>query len=384
MEAEPTDKPRPSHGQLIYVPHKDTVRLLEVYVKRSLSLNDGTLGAHLSHRKEKWVMPKRPRRHSSDPSLHVGESVSNEEIGVFAASELEKQLEGAERKSKKPKKKASLWKNFVSFFSRKIADIEEEPESSAEEPDPMASCVPTTPNVSMRKKKSSRKKSLRRHFSKKRLSLIKLDKEESCVTAVDAVSVESTYSYYEKVSEELDKIIHEVKEEVPASTNDTDLSNYSSQRVAARKTSGGLIKVSEELEKILLDVKEKKEAPALTKVEIQQLIAITMKEGDAINDKIKENKALSNFFEQMSYSAFQKLADVYIESEATPTYSPPTVLPTAPELVKLAFTLDFTARIAALSKQNVSHITSLGNRYLRDRFEYQQACTDHPWSETDD
>ncbi|KAM6927789.1 uncharacterized protein FYW49_003956 [Xenentodon cancila] len=86
----------------------------------------------------------------------------------------------------------------------------------------------------------------------------------------------------------------------------------------------------------------------------------------------------------MSYSSFQKLADAYLEKEVTPAQSPPTVLPTAPELVKLAFTLDFTARIANLFKQNVGHITGLGNRYLEDRFEYTQACTDHPWSDSDD
>jgi len=74
----------------------------------------------------------------------------------------------------------------------------------------------------------------------------------------------------------------------------------------------------------------------------------------------------------MSYSSFQKLADAYLETEASPAHKPPSVLPTAPELVKLAFTLDFTARIAGLNKQNVGHITGLGYRYLQDRFEYQQ------------
>lgn len=67
------------------------------------------------------------------------------------------------------------------------------------------------------------------------------------------------------------------------------------------------------------------------------------------------------------------LADAYLEKETTtPTHNPPAVHPTAPELVKLAFTLDFTARIAGLSKQNLGHITCLGNRYLQDRFEYTQ------------
>lgn len=79
----------------------------------------------------------------------------------------------------------------------------------------------------------------------------------------------------------------------------------------------------------------------------------------------------------MTYSSFQKLADAYLEKEATPVHNPPTILPTAPELVKLAFTLDFTARIAGLSRQNIGHITGLGNRYLQDRFEYKQVRLRH-------
>lgn len=74
----------------------------------------------------------------------------------------------------------------------------------------------------------------------------------------------------------------------------------------------------------------------------------------------------------MSYSAFQTLADAYLEKEASPIHNPPNVLTTAPELVKLAFTYDFTAKVARLSKQNVGHITGLGNRYLQERFEYKQ------------
>lgn len=88
--------------------------------------------------------------------------------------------------------------------------------------------------------------------------------------------------------------------------------------------------------------------------------------------QLKENPTLNNFFQRMSYSSFQILADAYLEQEASPAHSPPTVLPTAPELVKLAFTYDFTAKIARLSKQNVGHITGLGNRYLQERFEYKQ------------
>ncbi|XP_074525917.1 uncharacterized protein LOC141790143 [Halichoeres trimaculatus] len=358
MEAPPNHQRHNSSGQLIFVPHKDTIRLLEVYVKRSLSLNDGTLGNLGSAQKEKWViMPRRQRRHSSDPSVHLA-GLNDEGLVGFSGVDTqpnppEPLPEIQEKPNKKPKKnkKPSFWKNLFGIFSRKSNEEEEEslpeiPEVSqtGDNSDIISNCLPTTP-VPVQKKKSSRRKSLKRRFSKRRLSVTKVGKPGNLseITRVqDAVcSVEATYSYYEKFSEELEKIVHEVKEK-------------------------------EEVE------------PLSDEEVINRIIALTKQQGDAIDDKLKDNPTLSNFFQGMSYSSFQKLADAYLEEEASPIRNPPTVLPTAPELVKLAFTLDFTARIAGLSRQNVCHITGLGNRYLQDRFEYQQACTDHPWSDSDD
>ncbi|XP_023136838.2 uncharacterized protein LOC111575754 [Amphiprion ocellaris] len=348
---------RPEDSQLISVPHKDTIRLLEVYVKRSLSLNDGSLGDKRAGKKEKWVtMPKRHRRHSSDPSLHLAEGLNDGDIGVFSVVEPPKNLpetcpEEPEKPKKKKKKtkKPSLWKSFVGLFSQKSSKDKEDDEEEDSPPEMSESTVPTTPFQSTTpvtlRKKAMKRKSIRRRFSKRRLSLIKPNKPGKDlnlddITGVEAViSVEPTYSYYEKVTEELEKIVHEVKEE-------------------ARPLS------DEEV--------------------IERIIALTKKQGDAIDDKLRDNPTLNNFFQRMTYSSFQKLADDYLQKEASPTHSPPTVLPTAPELVKLAFTLDFTARIAGLSRQNVGHITGLGNRYLQDRFKYSQACTDHPWSDSDD
>ncbi|XP_061584423.1 transcriptional regulator ATRX homolog [Cololabis saira] len=349
METE-EEKQRPAHGQLISVPHKDTIRLLEVYVKRSLSLNESALRERRPERKEKWVtIPKRQRRSSSDPSLILADDLHPRKSNEISEDEVEAPTNQPERhpdesekptKKSKKSKKPSFWKNVLGFFSRKNNEDKDEEQESP----PEASGTPDTPASSQNK--PLRRKSLKRRLSKRKLS-IRLSKSgkdlnSTKLPGVEAViSVEPTYSYYEKVSEELEKIVHEVKvkEEVETLSNE-DL--------------------------------------------INRIIALTKEHGDAIDYKLKDNPTLNKFFQQMSYSSFQKLADAYLEKEATPAQSPPTVLPTAPELVKLAFTLDFTARIASLSKHNVCHITGLGNRYLQDRFEYKQACTDHPWSDTDD
>ncbi|XP_029287874.1 uncharacterized protein LOC115008410 [Cottoperca gobio] len=351
METQ-AEKQRPNNGQLIFVPHKDTIRLLEVYVTRSLSLNDGTLGPRRARSKNKWVtMPRKLRRHSSDPSFYLNDGINNDEkIGTFypgepSPEEPEKRPEESEKPTKKSKKnkKPSFWKSFLGFFSRKSSEEKDEEQESPpempEDSDAVITGLPPTP-VNSQKKRSMRRRSIKRRFSKRRLSLIKPNKlvkdlKYDDITRVDSVvSVEPTHHYFETVSEVLENIVHEVQ--------------------------------------------EKEEVKPLSDEEvINRIIALTKVEGDAIDDKLKDNPTLSNFFQGMSYASFQKLADAYLETEASPIHSPPTVLATAPELVKLAFTLDFTARIVGLSRQNIGHITCLGNRYLNDRFEYQQACTDH-------
>ncbi|XP_024125831.1 uncharacterized protein LOC112145063 [Oryzias melastigma] len=346
-----SEKNKPAHGQLISVPHKDTIRLLEVYVKRSISLNDGKVEEKQNERKDKWVtMSRRPRRSSSDPSHYLADESSLKEVDVFvedcsppnAAESLPEQPDKSLKKTKKGKKQ-SFWKNLLSFLSPKTNnDKGDEPDGLAGNSngsDSVITCLNTT-SVNQQKKSLSRK-SLKRRFSKKNLSF-KHSKDPD-ITGVEGkcgavVSVEPTYSYYEKVSEELEKIVHEVKEETETLSD-------------------------EEL--------------------IKRITALTMEHGDAIDIKMKSNPILNSFFGQMTYSSFQKLVDAYVEKRVTPVTNPPTVPPTAPELVKLAFTLDFTARIAGLSKQNVGHITCLGKNYLQHRFEYKQACSDHPWSDSE-
>lgn len=357
METQSDKQQSNNNGQLILVNHNDTIRLLEVYVKRSLSLNDSSPKDKRAERKAKWVsMPRKHRRHSSDPSIHLG-GRGDDEIGTFAGVEPEANLtetlpeqKKKQKKKSKKTKKPSLWKSFLGIFSRKDSDEKDDEQSTpAEVPeistnDEAFEALPTAEAASVSRKRSKKRRDMKRRLSR-RLSLLKPNKLEDVNLAdisVEAVmSVEPTYSYYEKVTEELQKIVHEVK------------------------------------------VKE--EAKPLTDDEISnRIIALIKEQGDAIDDKIKDNPTLSNFFQAMTYSSFQRLADAYLEEEATPVQNPPTVPPTAPELVTLAFTFDFTARIAGLSRQNIGHITGLGNRYLQDRFEYNQACTDHPWSDCDD
>lgn len=115
--------------QLLFVGKKDSKRLLEVYVKRSLSLNDGSqCPRRQEQRSHKWVTiaerKKRDRKHSSDTSLNLSlqNSIEDGDVGqeAFAASEPDKKVEASsEKKNKKWKIKGSLRRNDGSNASQK-------------------------------------------------------------------------------------------------------------------------------------------------------------------------------------------------------------------------------------------------------------------------
>lgn len=192
------------NGQLISVPHRDTIRLLEVYIKRSLSLNDSEYDQKKPKRKEKWVTnPRRKRLHSSDPSIHMPELAKDIEIGPFTvcepSSNKSKNDEESQRPTKpsKKNKKSSFWKNLLGFFSLKNNEEKSEDEDGPleipETPQPEESSdsvntyLPTTPN-SQHKRKILKKRTLRRRFSKQRMSLTKLNrsgKEHAEIMRVD-------------------------------------------------------------------------------------------------------------------------------------------------------------------------------------------------------
>lgn len=198
---------RPYNAQLIYVPHNDTIRLLEVYVKRSLSLNDSTLHQVRPQRREKWVtLPSKHRRHSSDPAIHLAKELNNEEIGKFSTIEsLASLSEKIHDEAKKPKKKSKkkkkplFWKNFLGIFSQKSSEETDEEEDGPQESpevfqaegtsDSGTASLPTTSVMSQKK----RRKSIKRRFSKRRLSLTRINKSAKDLNCADITRVDGEF-----------------------------------------------------------------------------------------------------------------------------------------------------------------------------------------------
>lgn len=69
------------------------------------------------------------------------------------------------------------------------------------------------------------------------------------------------------------------------------------------------------------------------------------------------------------------MADQYVQSEVPCKKNQRPVA--APELVKFAFTLDFTARVANLHRQATGQIMGFGNQYLHDRFTHMSESHPH-------
>ncbi|KAI4902997.1 hypothetical protein NFI96_012027, partial [Prochilodus magdalenae] len=450
---EHTAQPSP---QVLLVGEKDSKRLLEAYVQRSLSLNEGAQSPH--HRKRrtnKWVSlaekDKRERKHSSDTSIHLNASDSVEDLGkdeAFSEPETKSKLHGTsdkpERKpklwkkrgplsrndgsnasqksdgkhkkwflpfdkdkrdskqpnktskqeikdetlpqtpladqlessteAKKPKeikktKKTSVWKSVLEWFSRGYTDKQEEqngedtttievlppPEVST----PPALCLPLSDVLSsgdaftLHRRASGRKRSQRKMSLKRRSRDLGLDKATGRPLTLDLSSdtheptvksieeVKPTSAYYEKMSEELQKIVHEVKNS-PVEDNRTVLDTV----------------------------------PPMSQEEvIERIIALIKQQGDVMDVMLKENPTISSYFSKLSYGSFQQLADQYVQSELPQQKCQPSIA--APELVKFAFTLDFTARVAGLSRHAPGHILGFGNQYLKERFTHTSES--HPY-----
>lgn len=115
---------------LLYLGQKSTKRLLEVYVKRSLSLND-TSARRQRVKPRKWVIVDnkgtRIRKASSDSSTH---RLSREILNTDQPKEPYKDTtrdskqKEIKRRTKRVTKKTSILRGFLSLFSRKTHEVE--------------------------------------------------------------------------------------------------------------------------------------------------------------------------------------------------------------------------------------------------------------------
>ncbi|XP_032898628.1 uncharacterized protein LOC116986925 isoform X3 [Amblyraja radiata] len=147
------------------------------------------------------------------------------------------------------------------------------------------------------------------------------------------VSEQDTEYLYEQVSEEVEWIVRTLES--------------SEENIEKRKS-----RAAELLEAHNLD-----ESDDGTWKVIQLLQII----GDGVELQLQDNSQLSTFFTNISYNAFKELADQYIHEEVKNTGQEENM-----EIMQLAFTLDFTAKVAGTCIHQIKRITGFGSQYLQD------------------
>ncbi|XP_026795062.2 uncharacterized protein LOC113541997 [Pangasianodon hypophthalmus] len=381
----PLPQPKPSaseedlsNNKVISEPVKEseTSDKRKRWKKSSLTRKDGSSASQSSDGKpRKWFSPfdkdKRDSRPSREACKLELEDLKIEDSPLPAQPKLESLTEVKKIKEGKKNKKSSIWKSVLGWFSRGNKQDEQDDDERTEEalpnPEPATpplSCLPISAGdgIILRHTRTSRRRRSQRRVSLKRRSGdMGLDKTtkvqpltldlstEAHNSQVQSIEeVEATSSYYEKMSEELEKIVNEVKNS-PTEENKTFADSLQPTDTDA------LYMSQEEI--------------------IKRIIELIKQEGDVINDKLKENTTISSYFNTITYGSFQQLADQYVNSEVPLQKTQPSVV--APELVKFAFTLDFTARVASLSRHAPGHILGFGNQYLKDRFTYMYESNPH-------
>ncbi|XP_059382971.1 uncharacterized protein LOC132117672 [Carassius carassius] len=340
----------PRNSQLLLSDQKCARCLLETYVKRSLSLNEGCRKHQVN--KLKWLKPGRQsRRASSDTSTHrlrVERLLNTGECPECTSQELVTRS----KSTKAPSRTKSLFRGFLHLFSKKKTEPKVKDERVTETDSGQYTIergLRSSHNGSPGHTETVRKKhSLRRIFfsnqnDEKRETLRKdCSPVPGAVEGLSDVSVDSDNTYFEKVSEELELIVKEIQ----FSPNEDCVPLLTVASVGNCSSSGD-------------DTTER-------------IISLLKQHGDIIEQKISRNKSVQDFLQKLSYSSFQRLADRYIAQIPSPL---PQTTDATPELVRLAFTLDFTAKVAGLCSQTVGRIMGFGNQYLQDSF--TQMCAAH-------
>ncbi|KAG1963152.1 uncharacterized protein LOC120494126 isoform X1 [Pimephales promelas] len=310
-------------------------------VKGSLRRNDGSSGSQKSNGKsKKWFKNLDKGKETGGQSNDAPPQTSTVTVGdIHSKTPKSSTVERKEKEGKKTKK-PTVWKTFLNWFYR--GSIEKEPDHQRTEEQlplsqpstPQTSCLPIADgDINLRRSKSLKK----RRSSKWRRS-------GDLSTAKSVKMVEPTTSYYEKMSEELEKIVHEVKDN-PADDNATFQPTDQS----------GVMVSQEEL--------------------VRRITELIKHQGDIIDNRLKENDTVSTFLDGITYRSFQQMADQYVQLEVPHKKTSTPVV--APELVKFAFTLDFTAQVANLHRQATGHIMGFGNQYLQDRFTHMSESHPH-------
>ncbi|XP_048409377.1 uncharacterized protein LOC125462917 isoform X2 [Stegostoma tigrinum] len=363
-------------------------RMVEVHIKRSLSVRE----ANLSGKELKWQslptkIPLRSLSHREGAGLcelgiagreskrkqaerdDVGSPPVNNSLSTEAGVMKEASKERS-KEAKRGKKSQTFFGKITNFLWRRKGDekkedgckkskelgapqAEESSEGNGEQLLGESQEAPGDQQTIPHKTKARKKNSLYRVFSFKKYnsevkeaqggpgaSKIRAERPKQLVlrtvckprlnkTAHDSESV------YEQVSEEVDRIV---------------------RTLDSSEGKDKCLKETHSVEELETDGPKESADNSISKI-----IAILQNVGDRVDTELQGDVLLSTFFNEISYNSFKELADQYIQSEVRSN-----VTQENPDLVKFAFTLDFTAKVAGLCGHQIKQITGFGSQYLRE------------------
>lgn len=179
------DQSCPRHPQLLYVGQQDTSRLLEVYVKRSLSLNDGQSNdRQVGGKQRKWVTVsernKRDRLYSSDTSVHLSADKKELQNGVFRPVHDDPELPSEPQTDQRTgnQKKSTLKTRWMSFRDkgRRPSKLSKTVNPTPPEPEPttaVSDLESSTEKKEKEEEKRGREKKCRHKKKKPKISFWK-------------------------------------------------------------------------------------------------------------------------------------------------------------------------------------------------------------------
>ncbi|XP_041033452.1 uncharacterized protein LOC121271536 [Carcharodon carcharias] len=93
---------------------------------------------------------------------------------------------------------------------------------------------------------------------------------------------------------------------------------------------------------------------------IEKIVLLLQRQGDGINEKIKEDPLLQRTMSRMSYRSFSHLVEVFT-ANVEEQHKGPT---TSPELTKIALTMELTRRVAGISSHPVQQLMGYTMQYM--------------------
>ncbi|XP_038235601.1 protein BNIP5-like [Dermochelys coriacea] len=364
---------------------KDAKKVLEIYVKRTLSNCEDSFAAKKRVEEANGAQGKKMtklrraasdfcgysgsklimRKHQADraKALRLEDALSEKSkpLACGNATEDEQKPKGKGLKSLSQGKNQPSWiKTLLNFFDWKNTDCKEHSYKKTKEKETSMQRAPSCMEAEMATRTGAdsssspqlgktikKRSSLRRTFSLKKHATEEEKKagKEAGIKAKrpSFLPLRSVHRPSSQVREEHELYCRQVSEEIQLIIQGNEAKRNRNHSYEELLRPAG--------------------TPESEETIIRKIVALLKNTGDHLDKKIKEDTNLTTFFKDISYSSFKHLADVYVNKEVKAQ-----VPEMSTEEIQFAFAVHLTAKVAGICNHAVNRIMGFGNKYLQDTF----------------